>query len=225
MKIDIQYKPSYALAEVSLEAGEKIKAEGGAMASMSSNVNIQTHKATKKGGILKSLKAAVLGGESFWMNTFTAENGKGEVTLAPTLPGDIATVTLNGSMFVQSSSFLAGPEDLDFDTKFQGMRGFFSGESLFFLKLTGNGDVLLSSYGGIEELPVDGSIIVDTGHIVAFSEGLSYKVKKFGGWKSFFFSGEGLIMEFSGKGRIWIQSRNVKSFGDWLGQMLPPRKG
>ncbi len=224
MNINIEYNPSYALAQVHLSSGEKIKAEGGAMVSKTTNVSIETHKSSKKGGLLKSLKAAVLGGESFWMNTFTAENGDGTVDLAPTLPGDIQKLSLNGSMFVQSSSFLAGPEDLELDTKFQGMKGLFTGESLFFLKLTGNGDVLLSSYGGIEEIDVHDSLIVDTGHIVAFSEGLNYKVKKFGGWKSFFFSGEGLILEFSGKGKIWIQSRNVSGFGKWLGHMLPPKK-
>jgi uncharacterized protein (TIGR00266 family) len=224
MNIDIQYNPSYALATVSLSGGEKIKAEGGAMVSMSTNIEIQTHKSNKKGGIFKALKSAVLGGESFWMNTFTAQNGDGEVSLAPTLPGDIAKVNVNGTLYVQSSSFLAGPEDLDIDTKFQGLKGLFSGEKLFFLKLSGVGEVLLSSYGGIEELDVDGKIIVDTGHIVAFSEGMDYKIKKFGGWKSFFFSGEGLILEFSGKGKVWIQSRNVSAFGKWLGTVLPPRK-
>lgn len=224
MNIDIEYKPSYALASVSLAAGEKIKAEGGAMVSKTPNVGIETGKASKKSGLLKSLKASVFGGESFWMNTFTAENGNGEVTLAPTLPGDITKLPLNGTLFVQSSSFLAGPADLEFDTKFQGMKGFLTGESLFFLKLSGSGEVLLSSYGGIEEIEVKDSMIVDTGHIVAFSEGLEYKVKKFGGWKSFLFSGEGLILEFTGNGKIWIQSRNVSGFGKWLGQMLPPKK-
>ncbi len=224
MQIDIKYNPSYALALVSLEPGEEIKAEGGAMVSMSSNVKIETHKAVKKQGLLKSLKAAVLGGESFWMNTFSVQAGKGDVTLAPTLPGDITKMAINGTVFVQSSSFLAGSTNLDFDTKFQGMKGFLSGESLFFLKISGDGDLLLSSYGGIEEREINGSMIVDTGHIVAFEEGLEYKIKKFGGWKSFFFSGEGLIMEFTGKGKIWMQSRNVTSLGGWLKKMLPPKK-
>ncbi|MDA3899973.1 MAG: TIGR00266 family protein [Spirochaetes bacterium] len=223
MQVDIKYNPSYALALVTLNMGEKIKAEGGAMVSMSSNIQIETHKAVKKNGLLKSLKSSIFGRESFWMNTFTAQTGSGEVTLAPTLPGDISSLSLNGTMFVQASSFLAGPDDLDIDTSFQGMKGFFSGESLFFLKLSGKGDLLMSSYGGIEVVEVDGSIIVDTGHIVAFEEGLTYKIKKFGGWKSFLFSGEGLIMEFSGKGKIWIQSRNVTSLSGWLSKVLPPR--
>ncbi|PJZ70156.1 TIGR00266 family protein [Leptospira perolatii] len=223
MKISLLYKPSYCVAKVDLASGESIKAEAGAMMSMSSGMNIETHKA-QKGGLLKSLKAAFLGGESFWMNTFTA-NQAGEVLLAPTLPGDIENVNLNGkTVFVQSSSFLAASPSIDIDTKFQGLKGFFSGESLFFLKLSGNGDLLISSYGGIETLDVEGDFIVDTGHIVAFEEGLNYKITKFGGWKSFFFGGEGLVARFQGKGKLWIQSRNVPGLGAWFRSELPPKK-
>ncbi|EQA36100.1 TIGR00266 family protein [Leptospira inadai serovar Lyme str. 10] len=222
MNINILYKPSYSIAKVNLEAGESIKAESGAMMSMSSHIGIETHKA-QKGGFMKSLKAAFLGGESFWMNTFSASE-PGELLLAPTLPGDIESLALDGTVFVQSSSFLASSPSIDMDTKFQGMKGFFSGESLFFLKLSGKGTLLIASYGGIELLEVDGDFIVDTGHIVAFEEGLNYKIAKFGGWKSFFFGGEGLVARFSGKGKLWIQTRNVPTLGSWFRSELPPKK-
>ena len=224
MKVEIKYKPSYSLAVVDLEQNENIKAESGAMVSKSSNVTIETSKA-QKGGFLKSLKSAILGGESFWMNTFTASGSAGQVTLTPTLPGDIAQINLNGTVFVQSSSFMASSPALEIDTKFQGLKGFFSGESLFFLKISGNGPLMLSSYGAIEEMAVNGEFIIDTGHIVAFDETLQYKVKKFGGWKSFFFGGEGLVAYFTGSGRIWVQSRNVPALGAWFSKDLPPRKG
>jgi uncharacterized protein (TIGR00266 family) len=223
MQIDIKYNPSYALAVVKLAGGEQIKAEGGAMVSKSASVGIQTGRASK-GGLMKSLKAAFMGGESFWMNTFTAPGEGGEVTLAPTLPGDIARITVSKTVFVQSTSFLAGSPSLDIDTKFQGLKGFFSGESLFFLKISGSGELLISSFGGIEEMTVRGSLIVDTGHLVAFEEGLTYQVKKVGGWKSFFLGGEGLVCHFSGSGKIWIQSRNVPSLTSWLRAKLPPKK-
>lgn len=223
MNIDIKYNPSYALAIVSLGAGEQIKAEGGAMVSKSVHVSIETKKASS-GGLLKSLKSALLGGTSFWMNTFTAQGSAGEVTLAPTLPGDIKRIDVAGTVFVQSSSFLAGAPSLDIDTQFQGLKGFFSGESLFFLKITGTGPLLIASYGGIEELNVSGSLLVDTGHIVAFQDSLTYKVEKLGGWKSFFLGGEGLVCRFTGSGKVWVQSRNVSSLTAWLRDKLPPKK-
>mgnify|MGYP002682274723 CR=1 FL=1 len=98
---------------------------------------------------------------------------------------------------------------IDIDTQFQGLKGFFTGESLFFLKITGSGPLLIASYGGIEEITVSGSLLVDTGHIVAFQEGLTYQVQRLGGWKSFFMGGEGLVSKFSGNGKLWVQSRNV----------------
>jgi uncharacterized protein (TIGR00266 family) len=222
MNIDIKYNPSYALAVVALDAGEKIKAEGGAMVSKTANVSIQTQRATAGKGLLKTLKTAFLGGESFWMNTFTAEGGSGEVTLAPTLPGDVKLIQVEKTVYIQSSSYMAGSLELDIDTQFQGLKGFFSGESLFFLKVSGRGMLLVSSYGGIEEMQVGGSLIVDTGHIVAFEEGLTYEIKKLGGWKSFFFGGEGLVCTFRGSGRVWIQSRNVPALTGWLRDKLPP---
>ncbi|EPG68078.1 TIGR00266 family protein [Leptospira wolffii] len=222
MKIELLYKPSYSVAKVNLSQGESIQAESGALMSMSPNISIETHKA-QKGGLLKSLKAAFLGGESFWMNTFTADQA-GEVLLAPTLPGDLEKLELNGTVFVQSSSYLASEPKIDIDTKFQGLKGFFSGESLFFLKLSGSGTVLISSYGGIETLDVEDEFIVDTGHIVAFQEGLNYEITKFGGWKSFFLGGEGFVAKFKGKGKLWIQSRNVPSLGSWFREELPPKQ-
>jgi hypothetical protein len=86
MNIEILYRPSYAMARVSLAGDEKIQAEGGAMLSKDSHVTIETHRSNKGAGLLKSLTTAFLGGESFWMNTFTAAGKPGEVTIAPTLP-------------------------------------------------------------------------------------------------------------------------------------------
>ncbi len=224
MKIQIEHKPSFALATIDLEPGEQIKAESGAMVSKSDQISIETHKA-QKGGLFKSLKGMILGGESFWMNTFTAQGKSGHVKLAPTLPGDVVRIDLNGqTIFVQSTGFLASTPSIEIDTKFQGLKGFISGESLFFLKLSGSGPLLLSSYGGIEAIDVDGTFIIDTGHIVAFEDSLNYEVTKFGGWKNFFLGGEGIVARFRGHGRVWIQSRNAPDLGKWFRLNLPPKK-
>jgi len=224
MKIDIKYKPGFAMATVTLGEGEKIRAEAGVMVAKSANVEMTTEKASR-GGVLKSLKAAFFGGESFWMNTFFTRSGSGEVKLAPTLPGDVIGEVLdNSTIYVQSTGFLGAEASIDIDTRFQGLKGFFSGESLFFLKLSGKGNVLLSSYGGIEKKSVNGTLIVDTGHIVAFEDSLNYQIQKFGSWKNFLVGGEGLVAKFSGQGNVWIQSRNVPQLGHWLRESLPPKK-
>ena len=86
MKIDIQYRPAYSLAIVDLAAGESVQAESGAMVSMTGNIGIET---AMKGGLLGAVKRKILGGESLFANTYTAQGAPGQITLAPSLPGDV----------------------------------------------------------------------------------------------------------------------------------------
>ena len=100
------------------------------------------------------------------------------------------------------------------DTKFQGAKSLFSREGAFFLRAfsqSGSGQVFYNSYGAIKEIEVtpDSPIVVDNGHLVAFTEGVSYRVAPSGGLKTTIFGGEGLILQFSGAGKLWIQSRNL----------------
>ncbi len=214
MKYEIVGKPSYSMIKVTLENDERITAEAGAMVSMSSNISMETKA---RGGIFSSLKRSVLGGESFFMNTFYAEGGKGEIFLAPTMVGDVHVMELNGeTVFVRSGSYLASVGEIEIDTKWGGAKTFFGGEGLFLLKISGNGKLFVSSYGAIVEKFVEGEYIVDTSHIVAFDDSLNFKIKKAGNWKSFFFSGEGLVCNFNGSGKVLIQTRNLDAFVGWL---------
>ena len=226
MEIKVEYRPSYALAIVGLGVNESIIAEGGAMVSMSSNMSIQTSRgAAGGGGLLKSLKRAAFGGESFFMNTFTAQGGAGEITLAPTLPGDIQVLPMTGpSLFIQSTCYLASTPGITLDTKWGGMKTLFGGEGLFMLKASGSGQVIVNSFGAVHEVPINGPYIVDSGHIVAFEESVTFEVKKVGSWKATILSGEGLVCLFNGHGRLWIQSRNPKAFGQAVAAKLPPRE-
>lgn len=127
---------------------------------------------------------------------------------------------------VQSSGFVACSPEIEIDTKFQGFKGFFSGESLFLLKATGRGDFWFSSYGAIIEIPIAGDYVVDTGYIVAFEDTLNYKVEMIGGLsfkslKTGIFGGEGLVCRFSGEGRLWIQSRNLAPLINFLQPFRP----
>ena len=223
MRIEIKYQPSYSLAVVSLAPNEAIQAESGAMVSMSSNLVPET---SMKGGLMGALRRKVLGGESLFVNTYRAEGGEAELALAPSLPGDIAHIQLKGeTLFIQSASFLAGDPAIELDTAWGGARSFFGGEGLFLLKAQGSGDLLVSSYGAIHrvEVPAGKPYICDTGHVVAFSQGLEFSVRKFGNWKSAVLGGEGLVCEFSGQGNLYIQTRNTQAFLSWLLARLPPR--
>jgi uncharacterized protein (TIGR00266 family) len=219
MKFEVNYGPAYALGVVSMDSGEAIQAVTGAMVSMSDGVTIGTEM---KGGLLSGLKRSVLGGESLFINTFTAGQ-PGEVTLAPPLPGDVFTIELQGTLMLHSGSLLAATTGVEFDTKWGGAKTFFSGEGLFLVRCTGSGTVLASSYGAIEERMLGGgeSYTVDSSHIVGFEEGVQYEVKKSGGWKTTILGGEGLVVKLTGPGRIYMQTRSPQEFLDWLVPQLP----
>ena len=211
MEIKELHRGAFAAVSIRLDVGERIKVEPGAMVAMDSNVKVET----KSGGILKGLKRAFFGGESFFFNYY---EGPGEIVLAPLLIGDIIVLDLNGEMLVQSTSFLAASDNVEVDTKFGGFKSFFMGEGIFLIRLSGNGKVVLGSFGGIMEkklLPGE-EYIVDTGHVVAFDSTITYDVKAFGGIKSFFFGGEGLIVRMKGPGRIFYQTRNYPAFLQWI---------
>lgn len=220
MNVETRYGPSYTLAVLQLSPGETIQAESGAMVSMSDGIAMET---STKGGLIKGMKRAVLGGESLFLNTFTAERDA-EITMAPAFPGDVKLIQLrNQTIFVQSGSYMASNGDIEIDTKWGGGKTFFSGEGFFLLKLSGTGDVLISSYGAIHEVTVDPSNkkIVDTGHVVAFDETVRYEVHKVAGWKQTLLSGEGLVVHLTGSGRVLMQTRSAHALAGWLAPMLP----
>jgi len=220
MQIEIKHSPAFAAATVTLAPNEQVKAESGAMIYKTPSVEIET---STQGGFMKGLKRS-FGGESFFMNTFTAGPQGGEVGFAPDLAGDIVTWTLAGqTVFLQSGAYLASAMGVEVDSKWGGAKTFFSGEGLIILRVSGHGEVLVSSYGAIEarELAAGQQLTVDTGHVVAWSEGVSYQVRKVGGWKSTILSGEGLVVDLTGPGVVYLQSRSPEAFLSWLIPKLP----
>ena len=211
-------KPDFGYLTINVPKGETVKVEAAAMAGMDTNMEMKTKF---KGGFQRFLS-----GESLFINEFTAKNGDAEIQIAPASPGDIDHVYLdNESIYLQNSAFVASGSQIDVQSKWQGFtRGFFSGENFFLIKCTGKGDVWFNSYGGIIPIEVNGSYVVDTGHIVAFTEGLDYSISSVGGYKSLFFSGEGLVCRFSGTGRVWIQTRKLQPFLFWLFPFRPSKK-
>jgi len=122
------------------------------------------------------------------------------------------------SLLVQSGSYVASAQGVQVDTKWTGARTFFASEGLFMLNCTGNGSLVLSSYGAIHEMNLKPgeSFIVDTGHLVAFSQGMDFRVRTIAGIKSTLFSGEGLVVDLTGPGRLLIQTRSADAFLTWL---------
>jgi len=221
MDIDVKYGPAYAMAIVTLDHKEQIEVESGAMVGMSPELEMQTEA---KGGFLKSIGRSMFGGESFFLNTYTASTHGEIIALAPPLPGDIAVIEMRGeTLMVQSGSYLASSTGITVDTKWSGAKTFFGSEGLIMLRISGTGTLIVSSYGAIHhmELASGEEFVVDTGHLVTFEEHLDFNVKKVAGWKSTLFSGEGLVIELKGPGSLTLQSRSQDSFLSWLIPQLP----
>jgi uncharacterized protein (TIGR00266 family) len=222
MEIDVQFRPSYSLAIVKLAPNERIRADSGAMVSFSADVAVETKA---EGGFLKSLGRAVLGGESFFQNFWKAGPQGGEVTLAPDLPGDIAAIQLEGKpMMVQSGSYLASEDGIDISSKFSS-KAFKAGEGVSMLEAAGSGKLLVSSYGAIYEktLAPGEKYIVDSSHLVAFEASMDVQIKTVGGMKATLLSGEGLVVEMTGPGRIYIQTRSPSALISWIIPQIPTR--
>lgn len=221
MQVNLLYRPSQSLAQCWLAPGESVMAESGAMVGMSTNVQMQT----QSGGIMSGLKR-MFGGESFFRNTFTSQGGQGEVLFATPLCGDMLVLEAGQRQYcIQSSAYVASAASVDVRTRSGGLKGFFSGAGLFILESQGQGPVVIGAFGALEEIRVDGSFVIDTGHLAAWDSSLQYRVGKSGsGWIASFLSGEGLVCTFEGQGSVWLQSRNAAEYGATIGAMLPARQ-
>ncbi len=228
MQVDILGEGAFNSALVHLNPGEQFTSESGALFRSSSNVDVDvTTRSKGKGGIMGGLKR-MLSAESFFLSKYTILDGQpGEVGLAPVLQGQMTSVDVTPTVpwMCTGGSWIGSSEGLQVDTRFQGLKGLFTGESLSFLHLSGEGTMLISGFGRLTEVEVDGALTVDTGHVVAFEESLTYRLTKAGGsWLHAWLGGEGIVMEFEGRGKLIVQSHNAKEFGSALGRLLPPRE-
>jgi uncharacterized protein (TIGR00266 family) len=217
MQYQLEDKPDFAVVQIRFDQpGEQLLVESSAMVARDTAMEMKT---AMQGGLLNAAKRKLLGGESIFQNTFTATAPGQTLWIAPGPEGDVQALELDGSypVMLNSGAFLASTPSVTIDTKWGGAKGFFSGTGFFLLRAEGRGPLFFSAYGGLHAIDVGpGGYIVDTSHVVGFTGGLDYRVTKVGGMKSLFFSGEGLVCEFRGQGRLWISTRNPGSLASFL---------
>jgi uncharacterized protein (TIGR00266 family) len=219
MQVQTRQGPAYGVARLTLAPNEPVRVESGAMMAMSTGVALQSKA---EGGIMKSLKRAALGGESFFISTYTAPAAGGFVDIAARLPGDITThdVSPGHALFVQKGSWLGNEVNVTIDTQWGGFKNLFGGEGGFIIRMEGQGIVVFACYGALEvwNLQAGQAITIDTGHMVAYEDTVQMQIRKASGgglvqsWKS----GEGLVFDFTGPGRVWTQTRNPTELMGWI---------
>ncbi|GJD19011.1 hypothetical protein RIVM261_039670 [Rivularia sp. IAM M-261] len=218
MKYEIRYKPAFASIFVTLNPGDSIIAEAGAMTSMDGQVSMQTQFS---GGLISGLLKKFLGGESLFVNEFSNKASQPlTVVLNQSCVGDIEKFDLNnGEICLQPGAYIAHTPGVKIGVAWAGFSSFFAGEGLFKLKLSGSGQVFFGAYGGITKKRVDGEFIVDSSHLVAYPANMKLNLKLAGGLIGSVTSGEGVVSKLSGQGDIYLQSRSV----DGLVRFLSPR--
>jgi uncharacterized protein (TIGR00266 family) len=227
LKFEIKYRPSYSLLEVQLPDNGRITAEAGAMTYMSKNIVVDTHTRMKDSGLLSTLKVSLLGGETFFINDYTATGGPAKIGFVSAPLGDIAQLkTLQDKGYIiQSSAYIASTGGVKLDTQWQGFTKGLFGQNLFMLKTLGEGDVFINAFGAVDkhELGSGETLVVDNYHLAAFSDTCSYSVHMFGGLKSTILGGEGFVTDVTGPGEVYVQTKNVKEFADWIWRYIAPR--
>jgi len=225
LKYEIKYQPSYSMLEVMLDQDERITGESGSLTYMSPNIDVNAR--TRERSLLGSLKTSILGGQSLFVTDFTSIDGPGKLALVAAPIGDIIKldITPENGYIIQRSAYLASTQDIDLDVRWEGFtRGLF-GQGVFMVKTTGNGDLFINSFGALDKhvLEPGEQLVVDNFHLVAFSNTCEYEVRKFGTWKDTLFSGEGFVTYIEGPGEVYIQTKNLREFVDWIWQLIGPK--
>ncbi len=223
MEYEIVKNPM-GLIQFTMNKGEKIIAEAAAMVYIRGNIETETRM--RKGGFLKSLKAAAFGGESFFVNEFTAHEDNCKLGLTGNMLGDIEVIPVDQEFIVNSGAFVGSTSELTLDTKWQGFTKGIFGTNMFMLKTVGTGDMFVNAWGGIlkTELKAGEKMILDNYQLVALSSTADYRVTKHGSYKTTLFGGEALVMEIIGPGTVYFQTKNLMEFVRALIPYLPQRR-
>ncbi|MGD2200543.1 MAG: TIGR00266 family protein [Candidatus Bathyarchaeota archaeon] len=225
MEYKVKYDPSYAMLVVSLGAGERITGEAGAMTYMTPNIDVRTRRREKS--ILGTIGVSLFGGQSLFVNDYVAQGGPGEIALAAGPVGDVNVMRVEPGrgFIVQKAAYLASTEDVDLDVKWEGFTKGLFGQGIFMVRVTGRGDLFINTFGAIDkhELELGEELVVDNFHLVAFSDSCDYKVQRIGGWKETILSGEGFITRIKGPGEVYLQTKNLREFVEWLWTLMHTR--
>ncbi len=182
-------------------------------------------EAKASGGLMKSLKRSVLGGESFFITTYTAPAVGGWVDFAARLPGDAIGLPVSEGLNITRGSYLCSDGSVEIDTSWGGFKNLAGGEGGFLVRASGQGQVVLAAYGAIDaaDLGPNESVVVDSGHMVAWDNSVQTQLRRAagGGLIQSAKSGEGFVFDVRGPGRIWTQSRNPSEFIAWMTNVLP----
>ena len=232
MNYAIMQNTAFPMVEITLDRGEEVQIESGSMVYHDGNVTLEGKMNTGNegggvlGGFLKAAARSVVSGESFFITRAKGMQDKAKIAIAPDVPGAIRKLQVAPQQWrINDGAFLACDASVSYEMKRQSLgKAIFGGTGgLFVMETKGTGIMLINCYGDCQELQVNGTLVVDNTHVVAWSTTLDYEIKVASGTFGFT-TGEGLVNEFKGTGAVLIQTRNMKSFVDRILPFLPKGK-
>lgn len=211
---------------VSMRRGETIYCESDAMVMMESTLDL---KGKMKGGLGSALMRTFANGESFFQQHIEATRGDGDCLLSPTLPGAMQAIDCGPNQYIISDgAFVAATSGVDLKVRTQSVGNALFAQSggFFVTETTGSGQVVVSGFGSMSVLDVEPGkdAIIDNAHVVCWDSTLRYEISVTTGGNSGFLgnlinsqtSGEGMVLRFSGKGKVYVCSRNRNAFKAWM---------
>jgi len=227
------------IVEIELDPGETVIAEAGAMNYMDDGISFEAKMgdgSQPESGFFGKLMSAgqrVLTGESIFLTHFTNQGaGKRRVAFAAPYPGKIIPINLtkvNGELMCQKDAFLCAAMGTEIGIAFNKRlgTGFFGGEGFIMQRLTGDGRAFVHAGGTVIKKKLNNETLrVDTGCLVAFTNGIDYDIQRAGSLKSMFFGGEGLFLAtLRGTGVVLLQSLPFSRMADRILQHAPSAGG
>lgn len=218
---------------VSLRHGESISCESDAMVMMESNLDLTGRI---QGGILGALARRLANGESFFQQHIKATRGDGDCLLAPTLPGAIEVLDVGAVQYkIADGAYMAATEGVEVTAQMQNVGAALFGSTGGFLigQTSGSGQVAVTGFGTLFTLDVtpNNPITIDNGHVVAWDSHLNHQISLstnqerglLGNIVNSMTSSEGVVLKFSGSGKVIICSRNAGSFSAWVSSQATAR--
>ncbi|MBL8485320.1 MAG: TIGR00266 family protein [Rhodocyclaceae bacterium] len=215
---------------VALRKGESISCESDAMVMMEDTLDLTGRM---QGGLMQAVMRRFANGESFFQQHIQAVRGDGDCLLSPNLPGAMEVLDIGAVQYcVADESYVAATDGVQVTAQMQNIgTALFGGTGGFFIgRSSGSGQLVVSGFGSIFSLEVTPAknVIIDNGHIVAWDSSLRHEVAAttsssqglLGNLVNSVKSGEGIVLKFSGRGRVIVCSRNRSGFLTWLGGKL-----
>jgi uncharacterized protein (TIGR00266 family) len=223
MQVLIPGKPSYAMATLTLEYGESAYVERGSIAALSDGIDVRGSLGGD--GIIRALKRRTLGDEPLIFTEVRAQAQDAWVSVAPPYPGDIEDVELDGStnLLIDTGALLAYSMGISSDVRYSGLKTVVLHEGVVMLEVSGRGSVIMSSYGAIVkvDLAADEKIVIDTGHLVGFTSTVTFDIGVLESITKSVVTGEGLVAQLTGPGRVYMQTRAEQQLRSWLFPQRP----